>query len=64
MWLYATITIWGSYSRVYYELNVVKNVVKSFPLVAPGFPKTQKTLENQWFSSLLVEISGIEPLTS
>ena len=38
---------------------------KVSPYAAPGFPETQKTLENQRFSSVfMVEISGIEPLTS
>ena len=53
MWLYATITIWESYSRVYYELNVVKIVVKSFPLCCARFPpEMKKSLETLGFQGL------------
>ena len=53
--------LWSKIGR-----NVVENVVKSFPLCCARFPpKAKKFLETLGFQEfVLVEISGIEPLTS
>ena len=46
--------------------NVVKNVVNQFPLQQPSVSlKTKKSLKTNGFQGFnVVEISGIEPLTS
>jgi hypothetical protein len=51
---------------LYLWSNVVKNVVKSFLICCARFPrKAKKSLETLGFQGfIVVEISGIEPLTS
>ena len=46
------------------ELPLFRTVRKTDKIKEKPAKEQRKSPENQWFSELLVEISGIEPLTS